>query len=165
MDPLHKSQQRMSESLFEAKLKKEDSLDFALDDQFFEKMHDQIMATVEKTEMKSPSRWTKSWVFLEAKAKRQKWPRKAAKIGVVGLTLSMAVLLLSVSVKMYQDIFKVQMLGNKILILQEAKQDPAEWSNLVVNYQNESDFYADILSQKNDIGTIVEIDRVMSESL
>lgn len=165
MDPLRKSQQKMSDSLFEAKLKKEDSLDFALDDQFFEKMHDQIMATVEKTEMKSPSRWTKSWIFLESKAKRQVWPRKVAKIGVVGLTISMAILLLSVSVKMYQDVFKVQTLGNRTQILQEAKQDPAEWSNLVVNYQSESDFYAEVLSQKNDLGTIVEIDRVMSESL
>ena len=77
----------------------------------------------------------------------------------------MAVGLASLSAKVYNDVHVAQNASNQIRIIQEAKQNPTEWSDLVVSYQSENDFYADVLSQKNDLATLVEIDRVLTESL
>jgi hypothetical protein len=54
--------------------------------------------------------------------------------------------------------------SNQSVILQEAKESPADWSELVSNYQSETDFYADVLSRK-DLETIVEIDNAFAQSL
>ena len=150
----------------EKKLKQEDLVELPMDEKFYEDMHNKIMASVEKTELKPLSRWAKTWVFLETKAKPHRaLARKVIKTGFVGLTLSLALGLAGLSAKVYQDVHVALNATNQSRIIQEAKQNPTEWSELVVSYQDSNDFYADILSQQNDLQTLVEIDRVLTESL
>lgn len=154
-----------TDSLLVQKLKKEDQLDIPQEDEFFNLLHDKIMQSVEKTEIKPLSRWAKTWVFLETKYKVQHWPYRLAKVGLVSVSLGVAALLVAVAVKIYQRVFDVQTLSNQALIMAEAQKNPTKWSELVTNYQNESDFYAEVLSQRQDVGTIVEINKLVSESL
>lgn len=150
----------------EKKLKQEDLIELPMDEKFFEDMHDKIMASIEKTEVKPLSRWAKTWVFLETKAKPHRAiARKVIKTGFVGLTLSVALGLAGLSAKVYHDVHVAQNATNQSRIIQEVKQNPTEWSELVVSYQDSNDFYADVLSQQNDLQTLVEIDRVLTESL
>ncbi len=53
------------EFLIKKKLKKEDPLELPMDDSFFEQMHNKIMQALEKTEIKSKAKWSKSRIFLE----------------------------------------------------------------------------------------------------
>ena len=153
------------------KLKQEDPIELPMDENFYNQLHNQIMASIEQIEVKPLSRWSKTWVFLELK--RKAWPpaprrafaRKVIKTGFVGLTFAVAIGLASLSAKVYNEVHVAQNATNQIRIIQEARQNPTEWSDLVVSYQNENDFYADVLSQKNDLATLVEIDRVLTESL
>ena len=55
------------EFLIKQKLKKEDPVELPMDDSFFEKMHNNIMQAVEKIEIKSQTKWSKSRIFLERK--------------------------------------------------------------------------------------------------
>lgn len=166
MKPLDRPKKSMTEMLIEKKLKYEDHLELPMDEKFFENLHDKIMSSIEKTEVKPLSRWTKTWVFLETKAKPHRAiAKKVIKTGFVGLTLTLALGLAGQSIKIYHDVYMAQTASNEVRILQEAQKDPTEWSDLAISYQNENDFYADVLSQKNDLGTIVEIDRVLTQSL
>ena len=155
----------MKEMMLIKKLKKEDPIELPMDDQFFDKMHDRIMFAVEKTEVKPLSKWAKTWVFLERKTgKHVAKARKAAKLGLAAVTLALTVSLLSASLKVYEQSQYAHNDMNKSVILDEAQKNPVEWSELVANYQNESDFYAEVLSQRGT-ETIVEIDKVITQSL
>ncbi len=58
------------EFLMQQLLKKEDPVELPMDDLFFEKMHNNIMQAVEKTEIKAEPKWTQAKVFLEPKSNR-----------------------------------------------------------------------------------------------
>ena len=74
-------------SELEKKLKQEDMLELPMDEKFYDQLHNQIMASIEKTEVKPLSRWAKTWVFLETKAKPHRaLARKVIKTGFVGET-------------------------------------------------------------------------------
>ncbi|OFZ30412.1 MAG: hypothetical protein A2622_08365 [Bdellovibrionales bacterium RIFCSPHIGHO2_01_FULL_40_29] len=53
------------EIFIKEKLKKEDPVELPMDDLFFDQLHDKIMSAVEKTEMRSQTKWSKARVFLE----------------------------------------------------------------------------------------------------
>ncbi len=166
MKPMLRHKKRMTALVLEKKLKFEDQLELPMDEKFFDQLHDKIMSSVEKIDSKPLSRWAKTWVFLETKAKPHRvFAKKVIKTSFVGLTFTLALGLAGISAKMYRDVRLAQSGTNQSRIIQQAKQDPTEWSELVVSYQNENDFYADVLSQRNDLGTIVEIDRVLTGSL
>lgn len=147
-------------------LKKEDYLELPMDNFFYEKMHDQIMHAVEKSEMKTEPKWFKTRVFLEQKSQRYRSAsRKIAKLAIVSLVTSIAIGFLGVSQRLYVAIENNKNLTNQSKIIQEAKRNPQEWADLVVNYQSENDFYAEVLSRRNDLATMVEIDQVLIHSL
>lgn len=155
----------MKEMILLKKIKAEDPIELPMDDSFFDNLHNKIMLSVEKTEIKPVSKWTKTWVFLEQKTivPREKL-KKSIKVGITLTTLAFGVSLINAAFDYSQQLQLVKADANKSTILHEAQKSPTEWSDLVVNYQDESDFYADILSQRGH-ETIVEIDKVMSQSL
>lgn len=61
----------MTEALIKQTLKKEDPVELPMNAQFYEDMHNNIMQTVAKTEIKQLNRWAKTWVFLEPKTPRK----------------------------------------------------------------------------------------------
>ncbi|MBC7742956.1 MAG: hypothetical protein H7061_12220 [Bdellovibrionaceae bacterium] len=162
----NKMKDTLKNELFAKKIKKEDPIELPMDEKFFENMHNQIMQAVEQIEVKPPSRWAKTWIFLETTAQRQRGlTRKIIKTGFAGLALLTGLGLVALCAQIYIDVKEFNNMGNQSKIIKEAKKNPVEWSELVVSYQNENDFYADVLSQKSDLRTIVEIDRVITESL
>jgi hypothetical protein len=99
-----KSTGRMKENLFNTvlvkKMKKEDHLELPMDEKFYQNMHDKIMSAVEKTDVKPVSRWAKTWIFLETKAKSNKpFTRKIIKTSFIGFVLSMALGLATNNIK------------------------------------------------------------------
>lgn len=148
------------------KLRQEDPVELPMDEKFYDNLHDKIMSSIQKTEVKPLGRIAKTWIFLETKAKPHRaLARKVIKAGFIGATLTVALGLAGMSAKMYRDVYVAQNASNQIRIVQEARQNPTEWTELVVSYQDADDFYADVLSQKNDVATLVEIDRVLTQSL
>ena len=155
----------MKEMILVNKLKKEDPLELPMDEIFFENLHDKIMSSVEKAEIKPLSKWTKTWVFLEQKTVNQRAKlKKVAKLSITITSLTVGIGLIKFSVDIYKQTVISKVNLNKSLILLEARKNPIVWSELALSYQNENDFYADILSQRS-IETIVEIDKVFVQSL
>lgn len=155
----------MKELLLVNKLKAEDPFEYPMDDQFFDNLHNKIMLSVEKTEMKPVNKWEKTWVFLEQKTVNHRARlKKAVKLSITATTLTIGVGILSYGVDYSIEKTSAKKNQNKLLIISEAKKNPLEWSEMVINYQNENDFYADVLSQRG-LETIVEIDKVIAQSL
>lgn len=155
----------MKEVMIVRKMKSEDSIELPMDDLFFDQLHNNIMAAVEKVEIKQPTKWQKTWVFLERAGRPHRAKaKKAAKLSLAAVTLSLGISLMQISFTMYQKAEIARLEINKNTILSEASENPMAWSDLVANYQNENDFYAEILSQK-DTATIVQLDQVFEQSL
>lgn len=153
----------MKDMIIVKKLKAEDAVELPMDEMFFDNLHNKIMLSVEKTEVKPMSALAKTWVFLERKTHSQRSKlRKATKYGVSALTLALGVSLLNLGLSWYNQPQLVP--SNSSTILSEAQKSPMEWSELAGNYQNEADFYADALSQ-GDLETMVEINQVIAQSL
>ena len=116
----------------EKKLRQEDLVELPMDEKFYEVLHNKIMASIDKTEVKPLSRLAKTWVFLETKTKPHKaLAKKVIKTGFVGLTLTLALGLAGLS---------AQNASSQIRIIQEAKKNPTQCSDLVVSYQEEKIF-------------------------
>ena len=82
----------MKEMILVRKLKAEDRIELPMDETFFDNLHNKIMLSVEKADIKPLSKWTKTWVFLERKAvvPRAKI-KKVIKLGLAATTLTMAI--------------------------------------------------------------------------
>lgn len=79
------------EYLIKLKLKKEDPVELPMDDQFFEDMHNKIMAAIDSTEIKPQTKWSKTKVFLERKAPASKQlSKKIFKSGISGWVTSIS---------------------------------------------------------------------------
>lgn len=92
----------MKDMILVKKLKAEDSIELPMDESFFENMHNNIMLSVVKTEVKPLNKWTKTWVFLERKTliPRAKI-KKVIKFGIAATTFM-------VSVKIADNLIKRQ---------------------------------------------------------
>lgn len=155
----------MKEMILVKKLKAEDPIELPMDENFFDNLHSKIMLSVEKTEVKPASKWAKTWVFLEQKTVNQRAKmKKVVKLSITATSLTVGVGLINYGLGIYEQNKYAQKGLNKSSIISEARKNPIEWSDLVINYQNENDFYADVLSQRG-LETIVEIDKVMAQSL
>lgn len=163
----------MKEMILIKKLRAEDPIELPMDEDFFDNLHKKIMLSVDKAEVKPVSKWTKTWVFLEQKTliPRAK-AKKVVRLGIKATTLAAGVGLLNFGLNLSKELSLMQADLNKSSILLEAKKNPAQWTDLVANYQDENDFYADILSEalsqelsQSELATIVEIDKVIAQSL
>jgi hypothetical protein len=160
-----KKTEAMKEMIIVRKLKAEDAIELPMDEMFFDDLHNKIMMSVEKTEVKPVSKLAKTWIFLESQTHKQAAKlKKATKYGVTALTLALGVSLVNFCINWQSATDYAQANLNSSAIVSEAQKSPLEWSEMAGNYQNESDFYADILSQR-DTETMVEIDKVIAQSL
>lgn len=139
------------EFLIEQKLKKEDHVELPMDNEFFDQMHDKIMQAIEKTEIKSQTKWTKTWVFLETKNRRflpaQLIVMKTVfAVFVASLSLGLAQL----SLGLFQQTHELQVSHNQQKIINTVAAAPADWAELAAVSQRDSDLYAEILNEKID---------------
>ena len=155
----------MKEAMLVNKLKAEDAVELPMDEQFFDNLHSKIMASVAKTEIKPVKKWEKTWVFLEKKTLNQRAKlKKAVKLAITATSITLGAGILNYSLDTGAQVAYAKSNLNKSSIISEARNNPIEWSELVINYQNENDFYADVLSQRGP-ETIVEIDKAIAQSL
>jgi len=158
-----KTTNSMKEVLLIRKMKTEDPVELPMDDKFFDNLHDKIMCAVEKTEVKPVTKWDKTWIFLDQKTAWRSKARKAVKLSIAAVTMTVGVSLLSLSLNFYQQAQYVREDLNKKSIIEAAEKNPAAWSELM-SYQSENDFYSEVLSQK-DVATFTDVDQVLSQSL
>lgn len=155
----------MKEAMLVNKLKAEDAVELPMDEQFFDNLHNKIMLSVAKTEIKPVKKWEKTWIFLEKKTISQRAKlKKAVKLAITATSITLGAGILNYSLDSGMPSSYANINQNKSSIISEAKKNPVEWSELVINYQNENDFYADVLSQRGS-ETIVEIDKAIAQSL
>lgn len=155
----------MKEAILVHKMKTEDPVELPMEDLFFDQLHNNIMAAVEKTEIKKPTKWQKAQIFLERES--QPWQakaRKAAKFSLAAVTLMLGLSVLNYSFTTYQKAEIARLDINKKSILSEAQKNPQAWSQMAANFENENDFYAEVLSQK-DTATIVQFDQVLASTV
>ena len=155
----------MKEAMLVNKLKAEDAVELPMDEQIFDNLHKKIMASVAKTEIKPVKKWEKTWVFLEKTTINQRAKlKKAVKLAITATSITLGAGILNYTFDADVQTAYAKSSQNKSAIISEAKKNPIEWSELVINYQNENDFYADVLSQRGP-ETIVEIDKAIAQSL
>ncbi len=137
------------EALIELKLKKEDQYELPMDDLFFNQMHDQIMQAVEKTEIKSQTKWTKTWIFLETQSRPfRPASQKILKTAFMLFVASFAVGLGGLSLGLFKKTHAQQISQNQQRILNSVANSPADWVELAAVSQNDNDLYAEILNEK-----------------
>lgn len=136
-------------------LKREDPIELPMDEMFFDKLHDKIMADVAKTEIKpATSKWAKPWVFLEQQVRYYRPSNNVrtlhvVKMGVVGISLTLGLGLATMSLKLFDMSSQNQMAANnRQLIIEQALENPQDWVEMAASVQNDSDFYADVLNER-----------------
>ncbi|WP_409478088.1 hypothetical protein [Pseudobdellovibrio sp. HCB154] len=136
-------------------LKREDPIELPMDEMFFDKLHDKIMADVAKTEIKpATSKWAKPWVFLEQQVRYYRPSNNVrtlhvVKMGVVGISLTLGLGLATMSLKLFDMSSQNQMAANnRQLIIEQALENPQDWVEMAASVQNDSDFYAEVLNER-----------------
>jgi hypothetical protein len=138
-------------------LKKEDPIELPMDELFFDKLHDKIMAEIEHTEIRpAASRWRKSWEFLESKATYYRPSNNVrtlhiVKMGLVGVSLTLGLGLASMSMKLFNMSSEQMAVANdqhRKVIIEQALEQPQDWVEMAASVQNDSDFYADVLNER-----------------
>lgn len=134
-------------------LKREDPIELPMDDMFFDRLHDKIMADVAKTEIKPTKKWEKPWVFLERQARYYRPSNNMrtlhlVKMGMVGISLTLGLGLATMSLKLFDMSSQNQMASNKQMIIEQALENPQDWVEMAASVQNDSDFYAEVLNER-----------------
>lgn len=152
----------LEEALLEKQLKQSENIELPMDEAFFDRLHDQIMAEVEKTEIKPTTRWSKTREFLERAVTHYRpshYPRaaKSVKLALTGvvLTLGLGLELASFSImsstqklQQQKQAELVQLEKQAQLVAEQALEKPEEWVEMAVQGSNAQDFYADVLAEK-----------------
>lgn len=136
-------------------LRREDPIELPMDDLFFDKLHDKIMANVAKTEIQpSLTRWSKPWAYLERKAHYYRPSNNVrtlhiVKAGIVGVSLTLGLGLATMSLKLFDMSSQNQMAASsRQIIIEQALENPQDWVEMAASVQNDSDFYADIVNER-----------------
>lgn len=136
-------------------LKREDPIELPMDDMFFDKLHDKIMADVAKTEIKpATSKWAKPWIFLERQVRYYRPSNNVrtlhvVKMGVIGISLTLGLGLATMSLKLFNMSSENQLASNnKQMIIEQALENPQDWVEMAASVQNDSDFYAEVLNER-----------------
>jgi len=123
-------------------------IELPMDPQFYERLHDKIMARVEETEIKK----VPGWFMVMARPK--KYLRNHWK-GWLGTTMSLitaAYLGLQISVhvsKWIPESHTFKVVQNEKELLQNALGSPEDFSTSLINYQSHEDFVVDVASQRS----------------
>ncbi|MEK2644371.1 hypothetical protein [Bdellovibrio sp. BCCA] len=141
-------------------LKASDDLELPMSEDFFDRLHDKIMAEVEQTEIApAPMLMTPRNVL---RAHWRGWLYPAG--GVMSLFLFSALLLSQVS-KVNQSMQRVGLLsdGHERIVAQ-ALLSPEDLSQTLISTQSESDFFMDVASESFENLSVAKFNKIMGES-
>lgn len=140
-------------------LKKADDFEMQLNDDFFDKLHDKIMAEVDKTEVSPPPMLMTPRNLLRAHWRGWLYPLG----GVASLFVFTSMLLGQVS-KVNQSMQRVGLISDgHERIVAEALLDPTDLSQTLISTQSESDFFVDVATESIETLSVSKFNQIMGE--
>lgn len=141
-------------------LKAADDLELPMSEDFFERLHDKIMAGVEQTEMAPPPMLMTPRNLLRAHWRGWLYPAG----GVMSLFVFSSLLLSQVS-KVNQSMQRAGLLSDgHERIVAEALLSPEDLSRTLISTQSESDFFMDVASESFENLSVAKFNKIMGES-
>ena len=131
-------------------LKTADDIELPMDDAFYDRLHDKIMAKVEDTEIKKLPAWT-HFVARPKKYLKSHWK------GWLGSGLSMAILVylgshISASVSSFiPESHAYKVVQNERAFLNNALNSPEYFARTLINHQNHDDLLSDVASRQIEL--------------
>lgn len=119
-----------------------EDLDLNLDEAYFERLHNRIMAQVEKTEIEPPPRFNGQVLVLGRYWRKYSRP-------VTRATMSLALVLLGAGYLITQLTQETPILEQQTTLVRESVIRSSEFSASVLNSQTELDFVSDVASASN----------------
>ncbi len=120
-------------------LTKNDEVELPMDDAFYERLHNKIMQAVDQTEIEPASVWQKprrKWL--------DHWRNWAVSGGSVIMILIASLQAPTVARTFLNDSHVVQVVKNEDAFAMETIESPDVFSDSLIVYQNQSDFFVDV---------------------
>lgn len=134
-------------------LRASDDLELPMSDDFFDKLHDKIMAEVEKTDIAPIPLFRTRW---------REWANPVG--GVLSLFL-LTFIALNQTDKFNQSMERAGLASDgRERIVSEALLSPDDLSQTLITTQNESDFFIDVAGESFENLTVSKINQIMGES-
>jgi len=141
-------------------LRAADDLELPMSEDFFERLHDKIMAGVEQTEMAPPPMLMTPRNLLRAHWRGWLYPAG----GVMSLFVFSSLLLSQVS-KVNQSMQRAGLLSDgHERIVAEALLSPEDLSRTLISTQSESDFFMDVARESFENLSVAKFNKIMGES-
>lgn len=140
-------------------LKASDNTELPMNEDFFEKLHDKIMAEVEKTEI-APG----PVLMTSRRLLRSHWRGWLYPAGGIVSVVFFAVLLMSPVSKVNQSLQRVGLFSDGTeRIAAEALRSPEDLTQTLISLQNESDFFMDVARESFENLSADKINKIMGE--
>ncbi|MBV2167703.1 MAG: hypothetical protein KUL82_03250 [Bdellovibrio sp.] len=141
-------------------LKAADDLELPMNDDFFDRLHDKIMAEVDKTEVAPPPMLVTPRNLLRAHWRGWLYPAG----GVTSLFVLAFLLMPQVS-KVNQSMQRVGLFSDgHERIVAEALLSPEDLSQTLISTQSESDFFMDVARESFENLSVSKFNKIMGES-
>ncbi|MGZ6409050.1 MAG: hypothetical protein ACXWQ7_01505 [Bdellovibrio sp.] len=159
MDKMDRLEQKNSLDKVRKGLKAADDLELPMNDDFFDRLHDKIMAEVEKTEI-APA----PVLMTPRNLLRSHWRGWLYPISGVTSVIVFASLLLTQVSKVNQTMQRVGLLSDgHERIIAEALLAPEDLSQTLISSENESDFFMDVARESFENLSEHKFDEIMGK--
>lgn len=141
-------------------LRGQDELELPMGDDFFDRLHDKIMAEVEQTEIAPPPMLLTPRNMLRAHWRGWLYPAG----GMMSLFMFTSLLLSQVS-KVNQSMMRVGLFSDgRERIVAEALLSPEDLSQTLISTQSDSDFFMDVAGESFENLSVAKFNKIMGES-
>ncbi len=120
-------------------LRKNDEVELPMDEAFYERLHDKIMQAVESADIAPVSAWQKPRQKL-----RDHWRNWVVSGGSVIMILIASLQTPTLVKTFLNDSHVVQVVKNEDAFNMESTDSPEAFSDSLIVYQNQSDFFVDV---------------------
>lgn len=142
------------------KMKAADDFELMLSDDFFNKLHDKVMAKVDEVEM-APA----PVLLTPRNILRAHWRGWLYPVGGIMSLFLMSSLLLSQASKVSQSMQRVGLLSDgHERIVAEALLSPEDLSQTLISSQSESDFFVDVANESFETLSVAKFNKIMGDS-
>lgn len=143
------------------KMKAIDDFELTMSDDFFDSLHDKIMAKVEEAEM-APA----PVLMTPRNLLRSHWRGWLYPVGGLMSLFVMCSLLMTQVSKVNQSMQRVGLLSDgHERIVAEALLDPEDMSQTLISSQSESDFFVDVANESFENLSVAKFNKIMGESV
>ncbi len=140
-------------------LKASDNTELPMNDDFFESLHDKIMAEVEKTEI-APG----PILMTPRRLLRSHWRGWLYPAGGIVSVAFFAMLLMSPVSKVNQSLQRAGLFSDGAdRIAAEALRSPEDLSQTLISLQNESDFFMDVARESFENLSVDKLNKIMGD--